>query len=157
LIGTGSPCTSIFVPVYFSKFREIQLETYLGRTANATFDPSSLWWEHEILYRSVLLNYEATLPLFKEERDNLEKRFIQEKTENGFEMAKNARKEWTERVHQYLKRNPTRMPFFYGVQFSYWNKKAGIQVPKYSLKYEELALALIIVIFLIVFIKFNYF
>jgi secernin len=115
LTGTSAPCTGIFKPVYL----EAGLPD-LGPEPNDTYDPSSLWWNHERLHRAVLEDYPTRLPLYRQDRDSLEAEFLAQAAEvyekhrhapaeerveplaaftaSCFEQASRATEEWTERV-----------------------------------------------------------
>jgi secernin len=69
--ATAAPCTSIFKPVWIDTGMPD-----LGPAPTGLFDPGSLWWQHELLHRSLLDDYAGRLPLFKAERDFLETDFI---------------------------------------------------------------------------------
>lgn len=70
--ATAAPCTSLFKPVW--------LGTELpdtGPTPTGTYDGASLFWRHEVLHRATLRDYTARLRLYQEERDALEREFIE--------------------------------------------------------------------------------
>ncbi|MBM3126536.1 MAG: peptidase U34 [Chloroflexi bacterium] len=69
--GTSAPCTGIFKPLWL----DAPLPDF-GVAPGASFNPESLFWNHERLHRSVLLNYSARLATFAEERDELEGIFV---------------------------------------------------------------------------------
>ena len=103
--GTSAPCTGIFKPVWFGP---IPLPD-IGPTPEGTFHPDSLWWHHERLHRSVLLDYPTRIKAYREERDALEREFLgkvdqalpaqqSELTETAFTEARNATERWTEQV-----------------------------------------------------------
>ncbi len=127
LTGTSAPCTGIFKPVYLeaglpdgSTLSEATLAEVLGPEPNDTYDPSSLWWNHEQLHRAVLEDYPTRLPLYRQDRDSLEAEFlaqaaemcekhrdvpIEERAEplaaftaSCFERATSATEEWAKRV-----------------------------------------------------------
>lgn len=69
--GTAAPCTSIFKPVWLDAgFPDT------GPEPSGTFDPASLFWQHELLHRATLLDYNGRLELYRHERDRLEERFV---------------------------------------------------------------------------------
>ncbi len=70
--GTAAPCTAVFKPVWFAE----EGLPPLGPTPAGTYRPDSLWWQHERLHRSVLLDYSDRLGCYRRERDELEKRWI---------------------------------------------------------------------------------
>jgi dipeptidase len=92
--GTAGPCTSIFKPV------RVEEPLDLGPAPTDTADAESLWWRHERLHRSVLRNPASLLPLFAEERDRLESRWLEvpPDQDEALTAADQALVEWTERV-----------------------------------------------------------
>ena len=71
LTGTSAPCTGIFKPVWL----DAGLPD-LGPSPTGSYDQATLWWRHEALHRAVLRDYATRMPLYREERDELEARFI---------------------------------------------------------------------------------
>ncbi len=103
--GTSAPCTGIFKPVWFgpSPLPDI------GTTPEGTFDPNALWWHHERLHRSVLLDYPARIKAYREEMDALEGEFLDkaacvgpdersELSRWAFTQARDATDRWTGQV-----------------------------------------------------------
>ncbi len=69
--GTAAPCTGIFKPVW----TDIPLPD-TGVSPTGEYDDSSLFWQHEKLHRATLKDYGRLLPLYQNERDDLEQKFI---------------------------------------------------------------------------------
>ena len=69
--ATAAPCTSIFKPVWIEAGLPDPGQVPTGRYNNAC-----LWWRHEALHRSVLLDYAARLAAYRAERDHMEARFL---------------------------------------------------------------------------------
>lgn len=72
MTGTAAPCTSIFKPVV--------LAAGLPRADHPPtdkFDGKSLWWRHESLHRFVLKDFAHRLETIREERDALERSFVE--------------------------------------------------------------------------------
>jgi secernin len=131
--GTSSPCTGIFKPVRFgpSPLPDI------GPAPGGTFHPDALWWHHERLHRSVLLDYPVRINAYREERDALEAQFLQKVeiagsdqkaalTKAAFGRAREATDRWTERVRSLpIGRRP-------GLVYRrFWrgqNRRAGIEI-----------------------------
>jgi hypothetical protein len=92
--GTAAPCTAIFKPV------GIDDPLDLGPAPTDRADPHSLWWRHELLHRSVLRDPTRLLPLFADERDHLEAKWLADLPPPGdaFAAADFALAKWTERV-----------------------------------------------------------
>jgi secernin len=74
LTATSATCTGIFKPVYLGGAGLPDL----GPEPDGTYDPSSLWWRHEELHRTVIRDYPTRLSLYREERDALEAAFLRE-------------------------------------------------------------------------------
>ncbi len=105
--GTTAPCTGVFKPVWFKGGLP-----EMGSTPTGKYDPDSLWWMHEKLHRSVILDYSQRISLYQEERDQLEGSFVEgvenlaaasenEKlvySKDCFDKAKTATIKWIEKV-----------------------------------------------------------
>jgi hypothetical protein len=65
--GTAAPCTGIFKPV------RVEEALDLGPAPSDLADDASLWWRHERLHRRVAADPAHLLPLYREERDSVEK------------------------------------------------------------------------------------
>ena len=131
--GTSAPCIGIFKPVTFGN--EVLPE--IGPVPDGSFNPLTLWWYHEVLHRSVILDYEARLELFREERDSLEQSFIKQAydlttnsqwslTKMAFQQAIEATGIWIERVKNLPIQHRTKW-----IYRRYWKKqndKAAISV-----------------------------
>jgi dipeptidase len=70
--GTAAPCTGIFKPVWFKGGLPD-----LGQIPTGKYDTDSLWWTHEKLHRSVIMDYNHRMGLYRNDRDTLEGNFIQ--------------------------------------------------------------------------------
>ncbi len=76
LTGTSSPDTSIFKPVFFGPgFEGVALPDF-GPVPGGTFNPATLWWEHERLHRAVLDDYAPRIRAYAAQRDRLEASFV---------------------------------------------------------------------------------
>jgi len=136
--GTSAPCTGIFKPIYFDTLEEGWLKQILGNPAKITFEDFTLWWEHELLHRSVLLDYNQRLKLYSEERDKMESDFLQEEeemslklkaerlqwTQKCFEESRKAEKKWLDQVSK-VKISRT-LPFIYSYSLSSKNKVSKV-------------------------------
>jgi secernin len=71
--GTSSPCISVFKPVLFdaSLFPPHPI-------VDDGYEPSRLWWAHELLHRSCLLDYEARRATFAEDRRRFQAECLRE-------------------------------------------------------------------------------
>lgn len=69
--GTAAPCTGIFKPLWVdSSLPE------MGPTPTDIFDPSTLFWSHEVLHRIVERQFPKRIELYAKDRNRLEKDFI---------------------------------------------------------------------------------
>ena len=91
--ATAAPCCSLFKPV------SVDTPIDVGRPTD-TADADSLWWRHERLHRSVLRDPARLLPLFSQERDEIERRWLAKTPQSRHAFAEGDRllEEWTERV-----------------------------------------------------------
>ncbi len=133
LTGTSAPCTGIFKPVWF----DAGLPD-LGPSPAGHYDQATLWWRHESLHRAVLRDYATRLPLYREERDDLEARFIRTATElqnsspaertafsaHCFAEADEATARWTAQVRAAsIKQRP---PLLYAIAWRGFNRRANL-------------------------------
>ena len=131
--GTSAPCTGIFKPIWFgpSPLPDI------GPTPEGTFHPDALWWHHERLHRSVLIDYPARINAYREERDALEAEFLgkigqnlpaqpSELTRTAFAQARDATERWTKRVRGLRVRRRAR--WNYRRYWSHRNRRAAIEI-----------------------------
>jgi dipeptidase len=65
--ATSAPCTSVFKPVWFGGGVPTT-----GPRPGGTYETDSLWWRHEDLHRTTLLDYAALLPRYEHELLELE-------------------------------------------------------------------------------------
>lgn len=70
--GTSSPCTSLFKPLWM----DASLPD-MGPAPADEYDPSSLFWRHELLHRATVADYEARIAIYATERDMLEKEIVE--------------------------------------------------------------------------------
>lgn len=131
--GTSSPCLSVFKPLWFDK----QMNIPSGPAPAESNNESSLWRRHEILHRSVILDYRERSGVFMNERDRLQQEFIQRIYDGNesrdaafvrscFEKDRLEREKWIDVVQN----TPVKKPAKAGFR-RYWmkqNKKAGIVV-----------------------------
>ena len=129
--GTAAPCTSIFKPIWLDG--NVLLET--GSEPAGRFDPACLWWHHEQLHRSMLLNWNR-LKQYRTERDRLEDLFVQdagqisfdlreEFTRNAFIMAGDFTRQWIQNLKDLPAAGKTK--WLYRQYWHRQNKRAGIQ------------------------------
>jgi secernin len=103
--GTSAPCTGVFKPVWMDD----PCLPDIGPAPGAVYDARCLWWLHENLHRLVIEDHAHRIAMYSQERDALEKRFLEQATEadpgqrweisqNCFEEARQATLEWIKRV-----------------------------------------------------------
>jgi dipeptidase len=131
--GTSAPCTGIFKPIWFDG----EVLPDMGAAPGADYDPHSLWWRHEALHRSILMDYPARMAAIKEERDRLEAGFLKQAeaaapenrfalTQKAFQDARAATENWIETVQQMPVQG--RMGVVFGNYWKTQNKKVGLAV-----------------------------
>jgi secernin len=105
--GTASPCTGIFKPVW----PDLPLPD-MGPAPKGTYDGASLFWQHERLHRATMGDYATRIQSYHDERNSLEKEFIQNALEtalgkpedrerfsrNCFDRAKKMEERWLKQV-----------------------------------------------------------
>lgn len=69
--GTSAPCTSVFKPI---RFNDAVLPD-IGPMPEGKYAPNSLWWEHEKLHRSILMDFQRRHQILNNRRHELEKEF----------------------------------------------------------------------------------
>jgi hypothetical protein len=92
--GTAAPCTGLFKPVSVDQPLDV------GEPTDRA-DERSLWWRHERLHRRVMRDPVDLLPVFADERDELEQRWLHDPSiasEEAFSEADGALGCWTQAV-----------------------------------------------------------
>jgi dipeptidase len=131
--GTSAPCTGIFKPVWFGP----NPLPDMGPPPERGFHQDALWWRHEMLHRSVLLDFPTRLHAYRQERDVMEGGFMEEAgraapeersevSERAFAQVRDATDRWTEQVRALPIRRRAK-----GTYRRYWhrqNRKAGIDI-----------------------------
>lgn len=74
MTGTSTPCTAIYKPIFLPK-PGLTYDIVLG---DETYNSESLWWHHEKLQRLVLQDYQKRLSIYKNERDEIEDKYIKQ-------------------------------------------------------------------------------
>ena len=72
LTGTSAPCTSIFKPFWL----DADLPD-MGPMPEGHYDAATMFWRHEALHRATLRDYAALMPLYADDRDALERQFME--------------------------------------------------------------------------------
>ncbi len=136
--GTSAPCTGIFKPMKFEKHGMPDS----GPVPGAAYDDRCLWWRHERLHRSILMDYGIRLSAFSDARDALERSFIEKSAETAgekktplcreaFKQAEGLTRTWTQRFEARPVKNPPGWAYR-----RYWqalNQKAGVPTGGYGL------------------------
>ena len=131
--GSAAPCTSLFKPFWTDSASFLRDEPVPSHQA----DSNSLFWSHEKLHRSVLLNYTERLNAYAADRDALEKKFIAgalklnaapagERADYSracYEEARAAEAEWLKRVEAV----PVKKSFLHAMAWNGFNQKAGME------------------------------
>jgi dipeptidase len=131
--GTSAPCTSLFKPVWLgAEFPDT------GPAPTGTYDETTLFWRHETLHRATLRDYATLVALYRDERDELERRLIQGARDyrdrplaeraaystHCFSLADEAETRWTDRV---LKTKPLKRPgLLYRLAWHNVNRRSGV-------------------------------
>ncbi len=119
--ATAAPCTSLFKPA------QVTEPLLLGPTATDMADADSLWWRHERLHRAVMRNPDRLLPLFTDERDEVERSWMADPPASGEAFAEGDRllDEWTAAVtaEQVRDVRPLRLRRFWQVR----NRRANFE------------------------------
>jgi dipeptidase len=131
--GSAAPCTSIFKPVWVDSG-----VPDTGPKPEGTFNPATLFWQHEQLHRATLADYERLIGFYRQERDEMERRFVQEALELAdapkgeraafsarcFAQANAAACEWLRRVTQAA--GESRSRGLYGSAWRQFNQQAKL-------------------------------
>ena len=130
--GTAAPCTSVFKPVWLG----MDLSALFGPVPDGSYDEATLFWRHEALHRATLRDYATRIRLYADERDELERGFIegalscasapQEEraafSARCFEQADQAEADWWKRVQAAA--GPARMGPLYAAAWRKFNTEA---------------------------------
>jgi secernin len=131
---TAAPCTSVFIPFW------IGASVTSGEQPGAVYSAGSDFWEHEVLHRSLLLDYENRLSYIRNAQQELEANHIslaresqlgntkqkEELTESMLQNVRKQREKWIEQVQQ---KAPAKSVF--SIYQSTWkkrNRSCGIDV-----------------------------
>ncbi|HEY9076929.1 MAG TPA: C69 family dipeptidase [Anaerolineaceae bacterium] len=128
--GTSAPCLSIFKPVW--------LDTGIpdmGPQLTGTFNPESLWWQHEILHRYVIGNYQARSRAVRQVYNDLQNQYLTEweastaspESRRNFseECFRTSRMELSKLIEQVKSdRHPGSTMFYYKQAWNHYNQQA---------------------------------
>ena len=137
--GSSAPCTSVFKPIFMPK-PSLTLKLKPG---NEIYDPETLWWNHEKLHRLVLQDYQKRLSFYRDERDELEDKYIKQVnilltnlssppsdqdikkmksiSEKAFEESRNKTNEWINKIKEFQIKKKTNL--LYRLHWNKYNKK----------------------------------
>ena len=73
MTGTAAPCLSVRVPVWFDAVEAAGLPDR-GPAPGGTYAPGTLWWDHEDLHRTILLDYPRLRGLIEPDRREVQAR-----------------------------------------------------------------------------------
>ncbi len=120
--GTAAPCTGLFKPV------RVEEPLDLGPAPGDRADDASLWWRHERLHRRVVTDPARLLPLYREERDAVEKAWLADPPDpaSAFAEAEQLRADWEDRVSR--KTGPDTRPGFVRRYWKKRNQRAGLRI-----------------------------
>jgi secernin len=118
--GTAAPCTGLFKPV------RVEEPLALGPTPSDRADDATLWWRHELLHRRVVADPKRLLPLYREERDAVEKAWLADPPDPAGAFAEAGRllEDWERRVAR--KAGPDTRPRFVRRYWSKRNRRADL-------------------------------
>jgi dipeptidase len=122
--GTAAPCLSLRVPVWFDAVEAAGLPDR-GPAPGGTYAPGSLWWDHEDLHRTVLLDYARLRGLIEPDRREVQARIdgwaaaavagrVEDRvqcTRNAFAEAADAYRRWVEAVRPAAPSKAGRNPY----------------------------------------------
>jgi dipeptidase len=69
--GSASPCTSLFKPVWMDV-----LLPDMGPAPSDVYDPKSLFWQHELLHRATIRDFETRAAIYAKQHDEAEAGFV---------------------------------------------------------------------------------
>ncbi len=110
----------------------------MGQNPSGIYDNTSLFWQHEILHRNVIKDYQTFHLLFARERDDIENKFINSTLSNlkssrekrkkisdqCFIDSKNAESHWLNRIKK--SRSQNRQKLLHKLAWKKFNKQAKI-------------------------------
>ena len=134
--GTSAPCLSLFKPVWM----EADLPESGEVKPGGEYDARSIWWQHELLHREILKDFNQRSRMIQPERGEFESKWIesalkgsrgsgkakQQMMDQAFREAGELTRKWYEKVKQQeiSKKNA----FYYNLEWRNHNRKANIPV-----------------------------
>ncbi len=95
--GTSAPCTSVFKPIWFNS----DVLPELGPKPMGKYTPKSLWWEHEKLHRTILMDFKKRHQLLNDRRNELELELYKKSLDTNLDEFFNLTKSAFERSKQF--------------------------------------------------------
>lgn len=135
LSGTAAPCISLFKPVWMSAGLPDQ-----GTPPTGKDTPTSLWWQHERLHRTILEDFSHRKAMLQGERDLLQKEMIETAdrlsdyrvtdklsfSESSFNTCLDFTKMWSSKLgNEPIKRRPA---FYYRSTWKKINQEADFRI-----------------------------
>ena len=134
--GTSAPCLSLFKPIWI----ETGLPENIGIKPGGQYDANSIWWQHELLHREVLKDFDNRSRMIQSWRDDFEHRWIETALQNlksssrekmeisdqAFHEATSLTQDWTEQVK--MQKISRKNAPYYNYEWHKYNRKAGIPV-----------------------------
>jgi dipeptidase len=131
--ATSSPCISLFKPVAPPSASHLLAagdDSSEGWISPGPYEDRSLWWQHEGLHRRILASYGELASVVLPERDEMERRWIEDRTADISHLSEMAFREhfrllavWKERLRDRLK---TIAPPFRPLYRQYWNRQNSV-------------------------------
>ncbi len=100
--ATSAPCISMFKPIWFND----KVIPNLGKNIGSIYNEKIFWWKHELLHREVIKDYEKRIEIIKNERDEVENKFLDlvyAEDKKGIEISKNAFEEHDDLIKRWIK------------------------------------------------------
>lgn len=132
MTGSAAPCLGIFKPVWMDAGLPDCGPAPIGK-----FDPACMWWEHEVLHRSVVKDYAFRKSGFTQKRDELQTMFLQaaqmaasnstsarfEASQDCFRQARQATRDWAAQIQVLPRKSNT--AGYYSSAWKKINQEAG--------------------------------
>ncbi len=134
--GTSAPCLSLFKPIWL----DAGMPEANGPEPLKEFDADSLWWQHELLHREVLKDFDTRSAIIKDDRDLMEKEWIEQAlhaqsadlaarrkiSASAFSQSRPITSKWIESIKPLgIKQRNT---FYYNWEWRNQNRKAKIKL-----------------------------
>jgi len=128
--GTSSPCTSIFKPIRLGPDC-----LNIGPELRNRYDQNSLWWQHEILHRLILKDFNNRIKVIENDRDKFENLLLEkceQSTAQEFKSFSNAAFISAQKMESgFVKlikdmKKPKKEKYFYSTFWEKLNQKAEI-------------------------------